>query len=343
MRIDGRTLDHKTLEHLRKTAVRRVEVDKESVTDVMASMGFCRTTYYKWKRAYANGGEKALDMRVAKGPTPKLDERQRSRVRRWIVGKDPRQYGFDFGLWTRKIVQRMIGEKMGVNLSIGAVGALLASLELTPQKPLRRAYERDPKAIKEWQEKEFPAIRRRAKRTKASIFFLDETGVRSDAALGRSYGLKGHTPVVKTSGRRQSVNAISAVNARGAFWYTVYTERLNAHTFVKFLKDFMRSRRRRRVILVLDSMPAHKAKLVQEYVNSLRGRLALEFLPGYAPELNPDEHVWRHLKQNGVSKKPLCKKESLRHRVVHDLARIKRKPRLVRSFFNHPDVAYAAA
>ena len=337
MKIDGRQLDHKTLEYLRKTAVRRVELEQEPVTNVMASLGFCRTTYYKWHRAYKKGGEGALDARVAQGPKPKLNEKQRARVLRWIVGKDPRQYGFDFGLWTRRIVQGMVRDRMGVSLSVSAIGSLLASLQITPQKPLRRAYERDPQAIEEWKTTKFPGIRQRAKRAGAAIFFLDETGVRSDAALGRTYGLKGHTPVVKTSGQRQSVNAISAVNARGAFWYKVYTGRVNAHVFVEFLKDFMKSRRGAHVVLVLDSLPAHKAKLTLQY----DGRLTLEFLPGYAPELNPDEHVWRHLKQNGVSKKPLRKNESLRHRVAYDLCRIKHKPRLVRSFYNHPDVAYA--
>lgn len=293
MKIDGRQLDHKTLEYLRKTAVRRVELEQEPVTTVMASLGFCRTTYYKWHRAHKKGGEGALDARVAQGPKPKLNEKQRARVLRWIVGRDPRQYGFDFGLWTRRIVQGMVRDRMGVSLSVSAIGSLLASLQITPQKPLRRAYERDPQAIEEWKTKKFPGIRQRAKRAGSAIFFLDETGVRSDAALGRTYGLNAHTPVVKTSGQRQSVNAISAVNARGAFWYKVYTGRVNTPVFVEFLKDFMKSRRGEHVVLVLDSLPAHKAKLTLQYVKSLDGRLTLEFLPGYAPELNPDEHVWR--------------------------------------------------
>ena len=157
--------------------------------------------------------------------------------------------------------------------------------------------------------------------------------------LGRTWGLRGHTPEVATSGKRQSVSAISAVNALGEFWFEIYSERLNGAKFVELLKHFMRGRKYP-VFLVLDGHPAHIAKVVAQYVQSLKGRLELHFLPGYAPELNPDEFVWNHLKRQGVSKKPLRKDESLRERVQADLAEVKSRPALVRSFFRAPSVAY---
>ncbi len=169
--------------------------------------------------------------------------------------------------------------------------------------------------------------------------FLDEVGVRSDQVLGRAWGARGQTPEVPTRGRRQSVSAISAVTARGAFWYELYTERLNATRVVALLKRFMRWRRPP-VFLVLDGHPAHTAKAVATYVLSLEGRLERHFLPGYAPELNPDEFVWNHLKRQGVSKTPLRRDESRRSRVQTDLAHITSRPALVRSFFHAPRVAY---
>jgi len=132
---------------------------------------------------------------------------------------------------------------------------------------------------------------------------------------------------------------ISAVNALGAFWFVVYSGRFNAGRFVEFLQAFMK-RRRHKVLLVLDGHPSHGAKLVLNYVASLGGKLELHFLPGYAPELNPDEFVWNHLKREGTSKKPLKRGESLRRRVEEDLATIKQKPALVRAFFRAPSVAY---
>jgi transposase len=339
--IDGRTLDHKTLEHIRIQAVRRVMEDGERPSEVMKSFGLCRTTIYPWLREFKEQGWGVLTESIAQGPKPKLSDRQRQQVKRWILGKDPRQYGFDFGLWTRRIVQQLIQDKMGVALCLTSVGKLLASLDITPQKPLRRAYERDPQAVARWLEQTYPKLKRRAKKLGAMIFFLDEAGFQSDPPLGRTYGLKGETPVLKTSGQRQSINVISAVNARGAFWAATYDGKLNAESFVLFVRNFMKGRSGK-VFLVLDGHPAHKAKLVQSYVASLHGRLEFHPLPTYAPDLNPDEFVWSYMKNNGVSKKPLKKNESLRARVEEDLIKIQFNRPLVRSFFGATSVAYAA-
>lgn len=338
MKIDGRTLSHETSETIRRMAVRRVR-DGERPSDVIRSFGLCRTSIYRWLRAQRRGGGDALQAHRHPGRKPALSAKQKLQVRRWISGKDPRQYGFDFGLWTRRIVASLIEQKFGVRLGVTAMGRLLAELDITPQKPLRWAYERDPAAIWRWQQEEYPRLRSRARRIGARIFFLDEAGVRSDQVLGRTWGVLGQTPEVPTSGQRQSVNAISAINARGEFWYELYTHRLNAAAFVELLRHFMRGRKRP-VFLILDRHPAHIAQSVSGYVQSLEGRLELHFLPGYAPELNPDEFVWNYVKRQGVSKKPLRQGESLRHRMQADLDAIKACPALLRSFFRAPSVAY---
>lgn len=339
--IDGRGMDHKTLEHLRMLAVKRVVEDGESPSEVMRSLGFSRTAIYPWLRQFEAGGWDALAARIAEGPEPKLDEQQRQQVRRWILGKDPRQYGLDYGLWSRKIVQVLIRERMQIELGLTAVGRLLARLEITPQKPLRRAYERDPERVREWLEERYPKLKKRAKKLGAKIFFLDEAGFQSDPILGRTYGLKGNTPVVKTSGQRQSINVISAVNAYGEFWAATYAGKLDAESFVEFLKDFMASQGGT-IFMVLDGLAIHTAKTVMHYVDSLEGRLELHSLPPYCPDLNPDEFVWSHMKNNGVSKKPLKQNESLRKRVEEDLVTLNGNAELVRSFFGAESVLYAA-
>jgi transposase len=337
--IDGRTLSHEVNEHRRKLAARRDLEGGEKPSAVMASMGLCRTSIHPWLRKARKDGLDALASRTSKGPRPRLSDRQKQQVRRWIVGKDPRQYGLDFGLWTRQIVRGLILEKFGAKVGLTCVGKLLAELDITPQKPLRRAYERDEKAVEQWKTEAYPRLKRRAKRRKADIFFSDEAGFSPEPNLGRTYGLKGHTPVVRTTGQRQKVNAISAVNAKGAFWSDVYTGNLNAGRFIVFLRKFLRGRRRN-VILVVDGHPSHKAKCVAAYVRSTRGRLELYFLPPYAPDLNPDEFVWQYAKRQGAGKRPLRKNESLKTRVENDLARVKKNRALVRSFFCAKSVDY---
>ena len=138
---------------------------------------------------------------------------------RWINGRDPRQYGLNFGLWTRLLVAELIERKFAIRLGVTAVGELLAKLGLTPQKPLQRAYQRDPEAIEAWRLERYPAIARQAKASGGEVYFWDESGFRADSVHGRTWGKQGQTPVVERPGQRQSISAASAVNARGGFWY----------------------------------------------------------------------------------------------------------------------------
>lgn len=340
MKRDGRTLDHKTLEEIRRMAVRRVwEGEKPSA--VIASYGFSRQIIYKWLgEAKGKGrGLRALRSRKGTGRPRTLTAKQEQQLFRWINGKDPRQHGFDFGLWTRLVVRRLIADKFGANLGVTAVGKLLAKLGLTPQKPLKRAYERDPAAIEAWKHDTYPSIARQAKKRGAEIYFWDESGFRADVVQGTTWGVKGQTPIVAVPGQRQSVSAASAVNARGGFWFVTYKGGMSAELFIEILKALMRHRKKP-LYLILDSLPAHKAKIVQDYVASTKRKLELHFLPGYAPELNPDELVWNHIKRTGTAKTPLAKGESLHDRIDGELADIQRNRALVRSFFRDQSVSY---
>jgi transposase len=340
MKRDGRTFDHGTLETIRLMAVERVR-DGEAPSAVIASYGFSRTSIYRWLKAAARPGVglRALQARPAPGRPRSLTPRQEQQVFRWINGRDPRQYRLDFGLWTRSVVADLIERKFGIRLGLTAVGELLAKLGLTPQKPLQRAYQRDPEAIERWQRETYPAIARQAKADGGEVFFWDESGFRADAVHGRTWGVRGQTPVVERPGQRQSISAASAVNAKGGFWYCTYEGGITAELFVSLLGKMMRYRTKP-VHLVVDGLPAHKTKLVKNYVQSTRGRLTLHVLPGYAPELNPDEAVWSHMKRTGVARAPLRKGERLRDKIDAQLAAIKAAPRLVRSFFRAPSVAY---
>ena len=340
MKRDGRTLDHKTLETIRRMAVERVR-EGEPAAKVIEAYGFNRTTIYKWLKAAMQPGLgiRALRSTPATGRPRTLTPRQESQVFRWVNGRDPRQYGLDFGLWTRAVVGELIEHKYGVRLGLSAIGAMLARLGLTPQKPLQRAYQRDPEAIECWQREVFPALSKQARHDGADIFFWDESGFRADTVHGKTWGLRGHTPVVQRPGQRQSISAASAVNAKGAFWFCTYEGALTAALFIDLLKRMMQDRQRP-VHLVVDGLPAHKTALVKQYVASTEGRLTLHVLPGYAPDLNPDELVWSHVKRTGTARRPLRQGEKLRDKIEEQLAKLQQMPHLIRSFFRAPSVAY---
>jgi len=340
MKNDARKLstDEKSL--LRRLAAQRV-LNGESPKDVTRSYGLGDKTIFKWVKIAREKGLNALAPKPRGGRGKVLTEFEAEEVKRWILSGDPRQYGFDFGLWTRQIVASLIEDRFNIILGLTAVGDLLHRQGLSPQKPMRRAYERDDEAIKEWKEQAYPEIKKSAKKQGAEIFWLDEASIRSDDPLLRTWGLKGQTPTVKTSGQRQGINAISAVSNKGGFWYQVYTHRFNADVFIECLKDLI-GNRRKPIYIITDGHPVHKSKKVREFIKEIKGRLSIFILPPYAPDLNPDELVWNYIRQTGTARMPLKKGESLLERTFIDLELIAQDKGLVKSFFHNASVSFAA-
>lgn len=341
MRNDARKLSTEEQYLIRKIAVQRV-LDGESAASVTRNLGLGAKTIFTWLKIVREKGFEALAPIARSGRNRKLSAIEEQEVKRWIVGNDPRQFGFDFGLWTRQIVSDLIKDRFGIDLSITSTGELLHRLGLTPQKPLRRAYERDEKAVKKWVDEVYPIVKKHAKKRGAEIFWLDEASIRSDDPLQRTWGERGKTPVVKTSSQRQSINAISALSNTGGFWYHLYQGKFTADKCVECFERFLKNRKNP-VIVIVDGHPVHKSKKVMDYIESIDGLLEIVFLPPYAPDLNPDELVWNHMRNIGTSKKPLKAGESLMNRAIKDLESIKKNKKLVKSFFQEQNVLFAAA
>jgi len=337
---DARRLKHEELTELRKRGVMAVQ-NGESPEDVARILGISRVTIYNWLALYRAGGWASLDARKRGGRKPKLDGKAMAWLYKAITGKTPDQYKFPFVLWTSKLVARLIKERLGIRLSKASVCRLMNQLGLSAQRPMWRAYQQNPQHVELWLKKEFPAIRARAKREKAEIWFADEAGVRSDAHAGTTWAPKGKTPIISSTGARFGLNIISAVNPQGNFRFMCVKGRVNAGVFIDFLKRMLQSTDRK-VFLIVDGHPTHKAKKVNKFVESVADRLELFFLPPYSPELNPDELVWNDLKNNSLGRKAITCVEQMKQEVISYLRFIQKTPERVRSYFMAPTTAYAA-
>jgi transposase len=338
---DGRKLDHKTLEVLRIRAVEQVQAGAHP-EDVAEALGLHRKTVYGWLARYREGGTGALRARPVPGRPSKLDGRQIARLYALIVGQDPRQLQFEFALWTRDMVRQVIRREFKVALSVVSVGRLLRKMGLSPQRPLHRAYEQNPEAVQKWKSETYPAIRAEADAAGATIYFADEAGIRSDYHSGTTWAPIGRTPVVHNTGQRFSVNMISAVTAKGALRFAVYEGNTNAASFIDFCKRLMHDAPGP-VYLIVDGHSAHRAKITTEFVASTGGRLKLFFLPGYSPQLNPDEWVWKNVKHDRIGKTGVTSQDDLKSKAVGALRRLQKLPRLVRGFFADPRLNYITA
>ena len=338
---DGRKLDHKTLEQLRLRAVGQVEQGAHP-EDVAAALGMTRAAVYGWLAKYREGGLDALRAKPVPGRPPRLSGGQLQRLYTLVVGNDPRQLQFAFALWTRAMVRELIRREFGAALSEVSVGRLLRKLGLSPQRPLYRASQQNPEAVARWKAEEYPAIREQAAKVGAMVCFADEAGVRSDDHAGTTWAPVGRTPVVVTTGDRFGVNLISAVTAKGKLRFAAYDGNLNGKVFIDFCRRLLHDATGP-VFLILDGHPVHRSKAVRQFAAATGGRLRLFFLPGYAPELNPDEWVWKNIKHDRVGRAGVSGPEDLKAKALAALHRLQKLPDLVRSFFRDPNLRYITA
>ena len=241
-------------------------------------------------KKFSDKGPDSLKAIPLNGRPRKLTSRQASSIRKIVVGKNPLQLKFSFALWTRAMVQVLIEEKFNVSLSLSSVSNLLHEMGLSPQKPKYQAWQQDSKEVEKWKSEDYPKIVRKAKKHGADIYFQDEASVRSDYHGGTTWGEKGKTPIVMTTGARFSLNMISAISPRGHLRFMVTKDRVNADVFIDFLKRLV-YRAERPIYLIVNGHPTHTAKKVKQYIELTNGMLTLYFLPAYSPKLNPDESV----------------------------------------------------
>jgi transposase len=338
MKEPGKRIPRRSLEDTRLLVLSAIDKGL-NVEDAARVFEVGRSTIFGWLKARRESGPEGLKVKKASGPAPRLSDRQKSQLRGMIMGKDPRQFQFDFVLWTRKIVRELIIKRFGVEYSLQQVGNILRELGLSPQRPLVRAYQADPERVRRWKTEEYPAIHAEAKKVGATIYFADEAGVRTDYHAGTTWGAVGRTPIVVGTGARLSVNMISAVSAQGQMHFSFVEGRMNAEKFIGYLTDLLHDVPGK-IFLIVDGHPTHKAKKVKKFIASTNGRLKLFLLPPYSPQLNPDEWAWKNVKHDNVGRMAARTVDELKGGIKKAVERLQLMPELVRGFFAAPDLAY---
>jgi len=343
-KTDARTLSPETQYELRKQYIR---LRKRGMSNQLAAetVGISKTRASTIWQLYQKSGVDALKPKARgrkQGEHRNLTAEQEDAVKKLLIDKTPDQLKLQFALWTREAVRLAIKREFDLDLPLRTVTDYLKRWGFTPQKPTKRAYEQNDKAVQQWLDTVYPEISARAKQEKAEIHWGDETGVQSDAYNAKGFAPKGKTPVVRLNAKKSSINMISSITNQGKVRFMLYQETMTAQVFIKFLSRLIKDAKSK-VFLILDNHRVHHSKLVKAWLANHTEQIGLFFLPSYSPELNPDEYLNGNLKQKIRSGLPARSKEDLIKKTRSFMKTLQRKSHHVQGYFRHLKVTYAAA
>lgn len=341
---DARHLTIETQEYLRQQAI-RLRLQGKRIKDISEYLGVHRNTVSDWWWQYEHDGKAALHQQLRgrlEGDGRILSPMDEEDVRKAMEGHFPEEYEIDSALWTRRAVQSLIEQLCGIKLPIRTVGEYLKRWRYSPQKPAERAYEQDPEAVEEWLETTYPAIVERAQQENATIEWGDESGVSSNEYGGRGYAPIGKTPEIRPSERkRERLNYIASVSNRGSVRFMLYTCKLTVEILLKFLERLIHQQTKK-LFWITDCHPIHRNPRVKKWVERHAEQIEMFNLPAYSPQLNPAEYLNGDVKQGVHDKPPSRNFDQFKQRLMSQLRKLQKLPDRVKSYFQHPSIAYAA-
>jgi len=342
-KFDARKVSTDAQQEIRYQVIRLKEKGHRR-SEISEITGVHPGTISKWVTFYKTGGKKALKIQKRGRPTGScrtLAQDQEKEIQKTLIDKCPDQMKLPFALWTRKAVQQFIREVHNIKMPIRTVGEYLCRWNFTPQKPLKKSYKQNPKAVKKWLKEEYPVIKKRAKKEQAEIQWGDETGLCNDSYYGRSYAPKGKTPAIKLHPRCQRVNLISSITNQGKVRFMIYKDKMNSQTFITFMKRLIKDADKK-VFLILDNLKVHHSYIVKDWLQEHQDEIEVFFLPSYSPELNPDEYLNGDLKSGVHSGVPARTADQLKRKAISHLRKLQKLPSRVANYFKHPRITYAA-
>jgi transposase len=342
-KTDARKLSPEAQEVIRKRAIILLNRGKKE-REVCEIFGVSRVALHKWKVKYKKGGVAALN-KIQQGrpkQSGKLKGWQASWVVRTITDKCPDQLKLPWGLWTRECVKELIKWKFDIELSTSSVSRLLKKWGFTPQKPIRRAYERNPKVVSKWMMETYPKIHAQAKKQGAVIHWGDEMGVKNTDQVGRSFSRRGKTPVIPNTTKRFKCNMISTVTNTGTSRFMIFEDSFTIDVFLNFLRK-LTYKQDQKIFLILDNHRVHHGKKTKKWLAKYTDKIELFFLPPYAPELNPDELLNQTIKQR-LKHRPISRNQKQFKRTISSCVKsLQKSSGIIKRFFDKAELAYISA
>lgn len=333
-------------EELRRRAFEGFK-NNETAYSVSKRLKVRKTTVYRWYGEFQKRGQEAV-LEQKRGADischSALSLTQRKQLEKDITDKTPDQLKFGFALWSSKAIKEYVRRKFGIDISRRTARRYMKSLGFTYQCPIRRAKEQNPKAVAEWLETTYPAIKAQAEKNKALIMWADETANMIGAERRAGFAPRGKSPVLRTPDKRKiRCNSISAIANNGELEFMFFDDAMNADIFKTFCEKLLVNRKNP-IYLIVDNLRVHHAKILTPWFDEQKSlnRLSIFYLPSYSPELNPDEYLNRDIKAHLAEKSIPKSKHALQSTIQKHLNNRKRDKEAVKKLFHKEEVLYAS-
>lgn len=324
---------------IRRHAMRMYETGEFTAEIIGQMLGISARSVYRWVSWFKNKGWDAFKLPEPKRKC-KLTEEQISEIAFLVLNNTPAVLGFSTNLWTRKIISDEIFKKFDIKLSESSVGRILRRNKITPQKPIRKAYQQDLQAVEEFKSIIFPSLVKKAKKEGALILWGDETQACSDSNIGRTWGKQGETPIIPGNGKKEKINVIGTIDQNGQTQFMTYDCNTDTSVVISFI-DMLAKKYKEKIYIILDNAIYHKSKELLAHIERYhKGWLELVYLPPYSPELNPSELIWAHLKSHGLNRILTKTKEKFLEAVNNHLTKFSNDLSLGKSVFGKKELAF---
>ena len=341
-KIDGRKLTTEAQQQIRYAAIKLCKSGKTAASSAKI-LGINPSSVRKWCKSYNLEGYKGLIIKkrgVSTGSNSRINLEQIQALKQILIEKTPDQFDFGFSLWTRQAIRDLIIKLWNVSVSLVTVGRYMKRLGFTPQKPIKRAYEQNPKAVRQWLQVDYPKIAEKAKKEGCEIHWIDETGLNSYSNYIRGYSPKGKTPLVHMKSKRLSINIISSISKVGKMRFMTYKESLNTKIFISFVGRLCKDANTK-MFVILDNLAVHHSKIFKDWLKKRKNKIEVFYLPSYSPELNPDERLNRDLKTHFHSGPIVKNEKEFFKKALSFLKGVQRMPLRVKNYFKSIEVKYA--
>ena len=302
----------------------------ESRAAVARALNVTWRAAHGWYEQWQAGGAESLRAKGKPGPEPKFTDSEVEKLREELT-QGAMAHGYPNEIWTLRRAGRLVRDTFGKKASVSEVWRLLKRMNWSPQKPERQARERDAEKIQRWKEETWPKLCEKARQEERTIVFVDECGFSQKSTAKKTWAPAGETPVLEMNFNWEKLSVIGGISLK-SLYFQMYEESIKSGQVVAFLEHLQRYVGGK-LLVIWDGLPAHRSKVVAEYLGKTQGRVWVERLPAYAPELNPIEYLWGNVKGNDLANVSPKELWELSKQVREALFKKRRRPKLIHAFW----------